>query len=646
MEFCIHQDQFFEYFCIFAAAKNKSVMKNNTFRKGIALVSAMILVILSAEAQNQPGMPWQVKVMSYNVQHCAGLDKAIDYDRTSDVIIREQPDVVALQELDSVTRRSDGINQIDELARRTLYYPVYASAISYGGGKYGLGILARQRPLSISRIPLPGKEPRVLLVVELQDYVMACTHLDLAEENRLASIPLILAEARKWQKPFLIAGDWNDEPDSRLLTELKKYFTINTDKNKATFPADKPRICIDYIASFNNGHQATTLSQSVISAPDVSDHCPLVASLRLPLKAEQLMTTLPYLQDPQPTQMTVMFQTTAPAHCWVEYGTDPDNLQRKRALLDGQEVCFDIENRITLDNLQPGQWYYYRVCVVDLLKKHAYSFHTGDTLRTQLYHFRTPQESGTDFTCVIFNDLHEHQDTYDFLCDTLRKEGISPDFIVFNGDCLPEPYDRAHAMRMIHSLADPIGGAETPVFFIRGNHEIRNFYSAGMHRLIGYPNDKTYGGISWGDTRFMILDCGEDKPDEHREYAGFNDFTQLRAEQTDFIRQELRSKAFRKAKRRILISHIPVFGNDDKYQPCSQAWGPLLKSQPFDAAIFAHTHKFHYAAKGMEGAAYPVVNGDGPRINQAAVIILQKRGKALQIRTLSRNPEHCIKAEL
>ena len=48
----------------------------------------------------------------------------------------------------------------------------------------------------------------------------------------------------------------------------------------------------------------------------------------------------------------------------------------------------------------------------------------------------------------------------------------------------------------------------------------------------------------------------------------------------------------------------------------------------------------------MEGAAYPVVNGDGPRINQAAVIILQKRGKALLIRTLSRNPEHCIKAEL
>jgi len=608
-----------------------------------------LLIFLSAltfsvTAQNQPGMPWQVKVMSYNVQHCAGLDNVINYDRTADVILRQRPDVVALQELDSVTARSGGLNQIEELARRALYYPVYASAIDYDGGKYGVGILTRERPLSVTRTPLPGKEPRVLLVVELPNYVMACTHLDLKEENRLASVPILVAEAQKWQKPFLIAGDWNDEPDSKLMNELRKYFTINTGK-KATFPADTPRICIDYIASFR-GRSAATLNQSVISAPDVSDHCPLVANLRLPLKAEQLMTLKPYLQDPQPTQMTVMFQTTAPAHCWVEYGTDPNNLQRKRALLDGQEVCYDIENRITLDNLQPGQKYYYRVCVVDLLMKHAYDYHTGDTLRTPLYQFRTPEVNSTDFTCVIFNDLHEHQDTYDMLRDTLRVEGISPDFIVFNGDCLPEPYDREHAMRMIHNLADPIGGAETPIFFIRGNHEIRNFYSAGMHSLIGYPNDKTYGGISWGDTRFMVLDCGEDKPDDNREYAGFNDFTQLRAEETEFIKQELKSPAFKKAKRRILLSHIPIFGNDDKYQPCRDAWAPLLQSQPFDLAICAHTHRFNYAPQGLEGATYPVINGDGPRINRASVIILQKRGKSLHLRTLSRKPENCIEVEL
>ena len=608
------------------------------------LLTLLVVAAFTVAAQNQPGAPWQVRVMSYNVQHCAGIDSNIDYDRTADVIFQQQPDVVALQELDSMTARSGKCDQLAELASRTLYFPTFAKAIDFDGGKYGIGILTRERPLSVTRTPLPGKEPRVLLVVELKNYVMACTHLDLAEENRLASVPLIVAEAQKWQKPFLIAGDWNDEPDSKLLTELKKYFVINTGK-KATYPADRPKECIDYIASFN-GRSAVSLSSLVVDEPEASDHRPLVANLRLPLKAEQLMTQKPYLQDPQPTQITVMFQTTAPAHCWVEYGTDKNNLAKKRTLLDGQEVCFDIENRIILDNLQPGQQYYYRVCVVDLLMKHAYEFHTGDTLRTPFYQFRTPEVNLQDFTCVVFNDLHANQETYKFLRDTLQQVGIKPDFVIFNGDCLPEPYDREHAMRLIHNLADPINGAETPIFFIRGNHEIRNYYSAGMHRLIGYPNDKTYGGISWGDTRFMVLDCGEDKADDHKEYAGFNDFTQLRAEETEFIKQELKNQAFKKAKRRILIGHIPVFGNDDKYQPCRDAWAPLLKQQPFSVAIFAHTHRFKYVEKGLGGATYPVVNGDGPNIKGAVVIILQKTGNKLYLRTLSKKPENCIDIDL
>jgi endonuclease/exonuclease/phosphatase family metal-dependent hydrolase len=388
------------------------------------LLILLLAIAFVAVAQNQPGMPWQVRVMSYNVQHCAGLDMTIDYDRTAEVIFQQQPDVVALQELDSMTIRCGRRDQIAELASRTLYFPTFAKGIDYDGGKYGVGILTRERPLSVTRTPLPGKEPRVLLVVELKNYVMACTHLDLAEENRLASVPLIVAEAQKWQKPFVIAGDWNDEPDSKLMAELKKYFVINTGK-KATFPADKPKVCIDYIASFK-GRSAVTLNQSVINAPEASDHCPIVANLRLPLKAEELMPLKPYLQDPKPTEMTVMFQTTAPAHCWVEYGTDKNNLQKKRTLLDGQEVCFDIENRITLDNLQPGQQYYYRVCVVDLLMKHAYEFHTGDTLRSPIYSFCTPQEKEQDFTCVVFNDLHEHQATYDFLRDNVPEFRKNP----------------------------------------------------------------------------------------------------------------------------------------------------------------------------------------------------------------------------
>ena len=221
----------------------------------------------------------QVQVMSYNVRHCAGMDMVLDYDRTAAVISKQQPDVVALQELDSMTGRSGHRYQLGELADRTQYHPIFGSAIDYDEGKYGVGILTRESPVSVKRIPLPGEEPRVLLVVELKDYVIACTHLDLEEGQRLASVPLIVAEAQGWQKPFILAGDWNDTPDSPLMQEVTKTFTILS-SDGATFPADEPRECIDYVASFK-GQSVMVLKSNVIDEPEASDHRPLVVRVQL-----------------------------------------------------------------------------------------------------------------------------------------------------------------------------------------------------------------------------------------------------------------------------------------------------------------------------------------------------------------------------
>ena len=221
--------------------------------------------------------PVQVTIMSYNVRHCAGMDLVVDYDRTANVITENQPDVVALQELDSMTGRSGRKYQLKELANRTNYYPIFGKAIDYDGGSYGVGVLTKEKPLSTKRIPLPGEEPRVLLIVELENYVIACTHLDLEESERLASIPLIIEEANDWQKPLIIAGDWNDYPDSKVVMELKKYFTINSG-NVFTFPADVPNECIDYVATYNNC-QVKTLESVVVEEPEASDHRPLVVKL-------------------------------------------------------------------------------------------------------------------------------------------------------------------------------------------------------------------------------------------------------------------------------------------------------------------------------------------------------------------------------
>lgn len=189
------------------------------------------------------------QLMTYNVKNGAGMDGVTDYARTASVIMQEKPDVVAVQELDSVTGRSKGTYVLGELAKLTGMHATYAPAIDYDGGKYGIGILSKKQPLHIYRYALPGREEaRALLVVEFRKYVYACMHLSLTEEDRIASLPIIRKATSGFDKPVFIAGDWNDTPDSPFIQELQKDFCILSTTDKPTCPADEPKACIDYIA--------------------------------------------------------------------------------------------------------------------------------------------------------------------------------------------------------------------------------------------------------------------------------------------------------------------------------------------------------------------------------------------------------------
>lgn len=626
------------------------------------LLSVATILCLTNNLQAEQ-LPIRLRVATYNIRHGSNLHGVMDLPRTAEVLCSFDADVIAVQEIDSMAKRSGYISEMEELSKLTLYHQVFGGSIDFDKGKYGVGILSKQRPLHTYRVALPGREEaRSLLIAEFENYIFASTHLSLTAADRLASIPIMEQEAAKSEKPFIVAGDLNATPNSEFIQALQQRFYICNNKLQPSFPADKPDHCIDYIAIYKGKHQphrvgpdnapmanyrpyadepAVVVSNQVVEEGVASDHRPLVAELFLPTPAHKLLTTMPYLQDPQPTSMTVMFQTNSVCHCWVEYGTDSLQTQKARTLLDGQEVCFDIENKITLQQLKPNTCYYYRVCAVELLEKKGYENHFGDTIRTAFHSFRTPSDQSSNFQALIFNDLHCNQATFQALRQSVRH--INPDFIMFNGDCIPEPSDRQHAIDMIHDLTDAIDGASCPIVFLRGNHEIRNFYSAGMHRLIGYHGDKTYGAFSWGDTRFVMLDCGEDKPDSMAVYAGLNDFTQLRHDQLAFLKQEVTSREFKRAAKRVLVSHIPVFGNGNRYHPSLDLWRKTLTSAPFSVAIGGHTHKFAFHPEGTDGCSYPVIVGDGPK--KGTVIVLRKTGKALHVEVYDAKGELILQQE-
>jgi endonuclease/exonuclease/phosphatase family metal-dependent hydrolase len=87
-----------------------------------------------------------LSVLSFNVQACTGLDKKYDIHRTAATInaIKPLPDLVGLQEIDNMTARHRGDDQLKILSKLTgMKYYTFGKVMDYQHGGYGIGILSR-----------------------------------------------------------------------------------------------------------------------------------------------------------------------------------------------------------------------------------------------------------------------------------------------------------------------------------------------------------------------------------------------------------------------------------------------------------------------------------------------------------------------
>lgn len=221
----------------------------------------------------------KVRVMTYNVRNGHGVDGVKDIKRCAEVINDARPHVIAVQELDSMSRRNNKY-VLGELAQLTGYHDYYHRTIPYKGGAYGIGILSRKEALSVDFRPLPcRKEPRGLLIVEFKKYYLLCTHLSLNQEDRVTSVGIIRDIVSKLDKPVFIAGDMNARPNSKPMKAFKKFTQVLNDENKFTIPSNKPRSCIDYILGANGSFKV--LKDYVYYGTIASDHLPLYVDVKI-----------------------------------------------------------------------------------------------------------------------------------------------------------------------------------------------------------------------------------------------------------------------------------------------------------------------------------------------------------------------------
>ncbi len=342
--------------------------------------------------------------------------------------------------------------------------------------------------------------------------------------------------------------------------------------------------------------------------------------------SESVMQTNPFLQSPVNNGMTVSWLTNSPTLSWVEYGQDTTDMQRAVTLQNGQVVANNTIHHIRLTDLQPNTKYYYRAFSKVITAYGAYSKGFGTQETSSLYSFTTAPEDGAeeDFTAVVFNDLHKNTATAEAMVKAL--DGVDYDFVIFNGDCIDDPSSQDVAVDIISKFNDIVGASETPVIYLRGNHEIRNAYSVWLYDVLQcVSGDLSYGAFSWGDTRFVLLDCGEDKPDSHPVYYGMNDFSQFREDQKNFLLEEVKRKEFRKAEYRVLVHHIALYGLEyPEFNPCYDLWGQILNDANVDCAINAHEHRVAFHPAGEFDNEYPVLIGGGPQLSSACVTVIKR----------------------
>lgn len=302
-----------------------------------------------------------LRLMTYNVRNAKGLDGKYDFQRVANVILDVAPDVVAIQEADSMSLRNYNY-LLGELAVRTRMYASYAPALHLGIGRYGVGVLSREEPLRVERVRLPGKEEkRVMLLVEFEDYVFCSTHLSLTEDDRMTSLDIIREYAEKSTKPFFLAGDLNALPESEFFARLNADYDVLNDVADMTYPAGEPNRTIDYITSWKpTGGKFAVVESRVVDERVASDHRPVVVTLRRAVHPDAILSAGPYLQSLANGGVSVSWVTNVPACSWVEYTVgDTSNLQCSPAQLLYDDGTVH-ETEVPL--LASGDTLHFRVC--------------------------------------------------------------------------------------------------------------------------------------------------------------------------------------------------------------------------------------------------------------------------------------------
>ena len=259
----------------------------------LALATAVIALggpfwaFLSTPVAQPPKDPSATfRFMTYNIHQGFDAGQIPSLDAIVDTILREQPDVLCLQEVVRGWMIDEQHDVLSVIAERSGMQYVWLPNI---GDLYGNAVLSKYPMTDVKRVhyaPEPGirHQPRGVLFLRTNGLLVGCTHLDELSDGtfvRQEQVRTIIREIGD-TSPVIIAGDLNATPEDievRLLNEFGLDDLAASAGDTTT--GDTPQKRIDYVWGRGVvGAQAHTVSGAeLVDAKRASDHRPLIVNI-------------------------------------------------------------------------------------------------------------------------------------------------------------------------------------------------------------------------------------------------------------------------------------------------------------------------------------------------------------------------------
>ncbi|HLN54780.1 MAG TPA: FN3 domain-containing metallophosphoesterase family protein [Bacteroidales bacterium] len=335
--------------------------------------------------------------------------------------------------------------------------------------------------------------------------------------------------------------------------------------------------------------------------------------------AQRMINHGPWLQHLGKDGVTIVWTTNTDCISWVEaYEYDGSNFyQQERpkyfSSSDGLKTIGRI-HKVTLQDLKPGTKYAYRIFSREVVSKTYSNPIFGRTDASEVYQrqplfFTTEDAAKEKNSIVVLTDIHNRSAVIGSLLKDVNL--AETDFVMTDGDFV-STFNKEEDLfdGGIDTLVD-LFATTKPFYVTRGNHETRGTMGPAFKNYFYFPDNKYYYTFTSGKTLFIVLDCGEDKPDSDKEYSDLVDFDAYRNQEVRWLKQVVVSDQFKSAEHVVVFLHMPPFfpGRTPWHgdMEMRQKFFPVLNDAGIDLMISGHTHRYAFIDKNTEGNKFPVI---------------------------------------